>query len=118
MHKARISLHTMAQDSNGSVRVAIANDPGGIGYISLGLVNDSIKAIRINGAAATREAVISRSYVLVRPFLFVVKGKPKGAAREFIEYVLGPDGQRLLEKNGLVRAVGTRHALPVHGGGG
>ena len=104
MHQALISPKAMVQDSNGSVRAVIARDPGGIGYISLGLVDESVKALRIGGVTPTREHVKDKSYALVRPFLFIVKGEPADAARKFIDYVVGPEGQKLLEEEGLIRA--------------
>jgi len=104
MHKEKITTEAMVQDSNGSVREVIANDPGGIGYMSLGLVNSSVKAVSIGGVKATHDNVKNHTYQLVRPFLLVVKGKPQGAARQFIDYVLSPEGQKHLEEEGLIGA--------------
>lgn len=104
MHKEIISPRAMVQDSNGSVRAVIAHDPNGIGYISLGLVDSSVKALRIGGVVPSREHVKDKSYSLVRPFLFTVKDPPHGIAKDFIDYVLGAEGQKTLEDEGLIGA--------------
>jgi phosphate transport system substrate-binding protein len=99
-----ITPEALVQDSNGSMRELIANDPGGIGYISLGLVNDSVKAVSIDGVRATRDNVVNGTYKLVRPFLFVVAQAPDGLCKQFIDFVLSGEGQRLLEEEGLIAA--------------
>ena len=99
-----ITPAALVQDSNGSMRELIANDPGGIGYISMGLVDKSVKALSIDGVKATRENARSGAYKFLRPFLFVLKKEPQGAAKQFIDYVLSEKGQRLLEGEGLISA--------------
>lgn len=100
--KASISPDAMVHQSNGAVRELVHNDPDAIGYMSLGLVGHEVKAVEIDGAKPTLEAAIAGQYKLVRPFLFVTKGKPQGDANAFIEYVLSPPGQKLLSKEGLL----------------
>jgi len=102
MHKTPIISEAIVQDSNGSVRAVIADFPMGVGYVSLGLVDESVKALRIGGVEPTRENVRNNSYRLVRPFLFIAKGEIGPAARLFIDYVLSDTGQRLLEEESLI----------------
>jgi phosphate transport system substrate-binding protein len=102
MGEEDISLGALVQDSNGAVRQVIANDPNAIGYISLGLVNEQVKAIKISRVEPTLTNVYNGQYALVRPFLFVFNGEPVGEARSFLEYVLSPSAQKLLLKEGLV----------------
>jgi phosphate transport system substrate-binding protein len=104
MGEERITLSALRQDSNGAVRVMVAGDPGAIGYISLGIVDERVKVLSIEGVRPSPEMVRRGEYGLVRPFLFLVKGKPQGLAKEFIDYVLSPQGQEILEGEGLVRA--------------
>jgi len=99
----RITPAALRQDSNGAVRVMVAGDPEAIGYISLGIVDKRVKPLSIEGVFPSRETVSSGTYGLVRPFLFLVKGEPQGLAKEFIDYVLSPSGQEILEEEGLVR---------------
>ncbi|MCJ7666734.1 MAG: phosphate ABC transporter substrate-binding protein [Anaerolineae bacterium] len=100
----RITPAALRQDSNGAVRVIVAGDLGGIGYISLGIVDERVKPLKVEGVFPSQETVSRGAYGLVRPFLFVVKKEPQGLAKEFIEYVLSPQGQEILEEEGLVRA--------------
>jgi phosphate transport system substrate-binding protein len=102
MHKTPIVPEAIVQDSNGSVRAVIADFPMGVGYVSLGLVDASVKAVKIGGAAPTRDNVKNKSYRLVRPFLFLLKGEPQPQAKQFIDYVLSDHGQKLLEEESLI----------------
>jgi phosphate transport system substrate-binding protein len=105
MGKEDISLAALVQDSNGAVRQVISSDPNAIGYISLGLVNDQVKALRITGVQPSLANVNNGKYTLVRPFLFVFNGEPTGDAKSFLEFVLSPSAQKLLLKEGLVPVV-------------
>jgi len=102
MRKEDISLGALVQDSNGAVRQVIATDPNAIGYISLGLVNDQVKAVKISGVEPNLRNVYNGKYTLVRPFLFVFNGEPAGASKSFLDFVLSPPAQKLLLKEGLV----------------
>jgi phosphate transport system substrate-binding protein len=104
MSKARISRKALTQESNGSVKELVKHDPCAIGYMSLGLVGDELKALRIDGVPAVEAEVQSGRYPLVRPFLFVTRGPPVPGAQQFIDFVLSPRGQRMLAKEGLVGA--------------
>ncbi len=102
MKDNRIFKGAITQDSNGSVREIVAHDPHSIGFISLGLVNDQVRALELDGATASEENIRNGSYKLVRPFLFVSQGPPTGAAKEFVDFVLSDKGQELIQKEGLI----------------
>ena len=102
MGKREISLSALVQDSNGAIRQVVADDRNAIGYISLGLVNDRVKALKIGGIEATVESIQHRRYKIVRPFLFVFKSHPQGLAKDFLDYILSPAGQKLLVQEGLI----------------
>jgi phosphate transport system substrate-binding protein len=102
MKGTRIDPHGLVQDSNGSVREAVATSPYAIGYISLALVNEKVKAIAVDGVGPTNENLTNGTYPVVRPFLFVVKGEPKGEVKNFIDFVLADEGQRVLRNEGLL----------------
>ncbi len=102
MGKARITRSAIVQDSNGTVREIIAHDPHSIGYISLGLVNDQVKALWLDGIKPGYEQIMNKEYTLIRPFLFVTNGPPKPAAQEFINFVLSREGQELVRGEGLI----------------
>jgi phosphate transport system substrate-binding protein len=104
MGKERISRRALTQESNGAVKELVKGDPAAIGYMSLGLVDKELGAVPIEGAHPTAENVLAGRYTLVRPLLFVTKGAAGPAAQKFVDFVLSPAGQRLLETEGLVRA--------------
>lgn len=102
MGKTRIFKGAITEDSNGTVREIVAHDPYAIGFISLGLVDGQVRALELDGAAATEENIENKRYKLVRPFLFVSQGEPEGHAKDFIDFVLSPEGQELVRKEGLL----------------
>lgn len=107
MGEHRISRGAITQPSNGTVKELVRNDPNAVGYMSLGIVEASpdLKALKIDGVKASLENVNLKTYKLVRPFLFVLNGKPSADAQKFIDYVLGPSGQAKLRQEGLIPAV-------------
>jgi phosphate transport system substrate-binding protein len=104
MKKDRISDRALVQESNGAVKELVKGIKGSIGYMSLGLAGEEVKALEIDGAAPIAANVLSGGYPLARPFLLVTGGAPSPSAQQFIDYVLSPDGQKTLESEGLVRA--------------
>ncbi|MCL2758633.1 MAG: phosphate ABC transporter substrate-binding protein [Treponema sp.] len=99
----RITPRAIVQNSNGAVRQLVAGDPNSIGFISLGLVDKTVKAVSLEGIEASSENVMNRSYSLFRPFLFVSKSiPPTGLAMEFIEFILSPHGKELMTQEGLI----------------
>jgi len=102
MGTERITPRAIVQDSNGAVRQLVSQDPNSIGFISLGLVDQTVKAVNLDNIEPTRENVINGSYGLFRPFLYVTKGEPAGLAKQFIDYTLSPEGQKILTDEGLI----------------
>lgn len=102
MKTTEVSLAALVQDSNGAIRQVVADDPQAIGYISLGLVDNRVRAVSIDGVQAGMGNIKGRKYNIVRPFLFVFRTEPQGLARKFLEFVLSPSGQKLLVQEGLV----------------
>jgi phosphate transport system substrate-binding protein len=102
MRKDEINDAIMVQDSNGSVKAVIATDPHAIGYISMGLVDNKVKALAMEGVVPDIKAIRAKKYRIVRPFIFVTKGELRGNAKKFVDFVLAKDGQNILRKEGLV----------------
>ena len=102
MDNKRITPKAIVQDSNGAIKQAVGNDKNSIGFISLGVVDANVKALQLDGVAATWDNVVNGSYALFRPFLFVTDGEPTGLAKDFIDYILSPQGQQLLISEGLI----------------
>ena len=102
MEEASVLARAVVQDSNGAVRETVAGDKAGIGYVSLGLVDDRVKALPVGGVAPTLENARAGAYTLVRPFLFVYKGQIDAHAKDFVDFVTGEEGRRILSAEGLV----------------
>ena len=104
MGRVRISRRAIVEDSNGTVREIVAGDPRAVGYISLGLVTERVRALALDGVVPSEEAIAGGRYALVRPFLFVTRGSPVGLCRDFVDFVLSPEGQDLIRREGLLPA--------------
>ena len=93
------------QNSTNGVMTTVAGNPSAIGYISLGSLNDTVKALTLEGVEPTAENILSGDYKLARPFLLVTKGEPKEGSLEadFIKYALSKDGQAIAEQEGYVK---------------
>ena len=102
MGKTEIMARAMVQDSNGAVRQLVADDPNAIGFISLGLVDKTVKALELDGVMPTREHIIDGSYGLSRPFLFLTLKEPTGLVKDFIDFTLSEKGRNLLNAEGLI----------------
>jgi len=102
MSGGRIAARALVQDSTGAVRQMVAADPAAIGYLSLGLVDQSVKALSLAGVAPGEPAIDAGTYPLVRPFLFIVAGEPRSEARAFIDWIMGPEGRALTRQDGLI----------------
>ena len=90
-------------DSNAAVKEKVKTTPWAIGYISLGYADESVKILRVNGIPCTPETARSGKYPLTRKLYYVVKGEPKGIVREFINFVLSDEGQKIVEEEGYIR---------------
>ncbi len=97
-----ISDACLVQDSNGAVREIIATTPQGVGYISVGLIDEREKAVEIDGVKPTLANLITKKYRFARPFLLLLRDEPQGYVKKFIEYTLSPEGQEILGSSGLI----------------
>lgn len=96
------------QSSTNGVMTAVANDETAIGYISLGSLNDTVKAVTVGGVEATAENVSNGTYTLARPFNIVTNGESTDAvAVDFIAYCMSPEGQALATEEGYIGGEGT-----------
>jgi len=80
----------------------VAENPNAIGYVSLGAVNDRVKTLTVDGAAATAENVRSGSYPIRRKLQIVLRPEISAAARDFVAFILSDDGQAVAEEAGYV----------------
>lgn len=92
-------------DSTGAVKAKVGSTPGAIGYISMDSVDDSIKALALEGVAATTDNVKAGNYFLSRPFVMATKGEiseQNALVQEWFAYVLGDEGQDIAASVGLI----------------
>jgi len=88
-------------DGTGAIKSAIAGNPDAIGYISLGSVDNTIKALNVDGVAATNDNVKSGSYKIARPFILITKrGAPlHSAVKDFLDWTMGDAGQNIVRRS-------------------
>ena len=101
--EAKIKAGAIVQNSTGAIRTTVAGDPKGIGFVSLATLNESVKAVTVDGVAGNTDAVLNGTYKLSRPFLYLTKAEPTGEVKKFIDYILSAEGQDILEKEGLIK---------------
>ena len=82
--------------------LTVAGDPGAIGYISMGSLNNTVKALRIDGVAPGVEAVRGGGYPIARPFQIITKGELTAPAQAFYSFILSAEGQAVAEAFGCV----------------
>ena len=96
------------QNSTNGVMTTVANDETAIGYISLGSLDDSVKAVTVAGVAPSAETVSDGSYTLARPFNIVTNGEATDpVAVDFIAYCMSADGQALATEEGYIGGEGA-----------
>lgn len=101
-------------NSTSVMMTTVAGDENAIGYISLGSLNDTVKALKIDGAEATAENVADGTYKVSRPFNIVTGEEISDAAQDFINYIMSADGQQIIEDNGYIKV--DTEAAPYEAG--
>jgi phosphate transport system substrate-binding protein len=91
--------------STGVVLTSVAQNKYAIGYVSLGSLNDTVKALQIDGVAATVANIKNGTYKVSRPFNIATKDGLSDVAKDFIDYILSKEGQAVVEKSGYISAV-------------
>lgn len=89
-------------NSTSVMMTTIAGNKGAIGYVSLGSLNDTVKAVDIDGAEATVDAIKAGEYKVARPFNIAVKEGLSDVASDFIKFIMSEDGQKVVEDNGYI----------------
>lgn len=92
-------------NSTSGLLSAVSEDENGIGYVSMGSLNDSVKAISIDGVEATTDNVANGTYAVSRPFNIVTLDEISDVAQDFIDFILSADGQAIVEEEGYIAVV-------------
>lgn len=89
-------------NSTEAVITNVKDNEAAIGYISLGSLNDTVKALKIGGVEATADNVKSGDYAVSRPFNIAYKGELSDVAQDFVDYIMSSEGQKIVSDNGYV----------------
>lgn len=101
-----------------AVLTTVAGNEAAIGYVSLGSLNDTVKAVTVDGVEATVDNVKSGTYTLSRPFNIATKGEPTGVAKDFINFILSADGQAIVEEENYIKVDDAAPAFTSDGSSG
>ena len=102
MEKEDFSIMLQERNSNGGVYLTVMQTPGAIGYVSLGYVDNGVKALKINNITANVSNILVGKYPIARDLSMFTKGNATGATKEFIEYIQSTKGQIVVEEEGFV----------------
>ncbi len=94
-------------DSTSVMMTTVAGDLYSIGYTSLGTMNDTVKALQIDGVEAFAENIKNGTYKIARPFNIATKEGLSEAAQDFIDFIVSADGQTVVEENGCIAVSGA-----------
>jgi len=90
--------------STSVVMATVAGNKNAIGYISLGSLNDTVKAVKVDGAEPSVENIKAGNYAVSRPFLVVTKGQLSETAEDFLSFIMSADGQAIVAEEGYITA--------------
>ena len=95
------------QNQTSGVITTVAGDPSAIGYISLGSLDDSVKAVKVDGAEATPEEITAGSYPIARPFNVAWNKEEElsDVTADFLDFIMSKDGQTIVEEEGYIAVV-------------
>lgn len=91
-------------NSTSVVMTTVAGNKNSIGYISLGSLNDTVKAVKVDGVESTVENIKNNTYKVFRPFNIATRDDISELAQDFISFILSSDGQKVVEENGYIAA--------------
>ena len=89
-------------NSTAVMMTTVAGDDNAIGYISLGSLDDTVKAVKVDGAEATAENIENGSYKVARPFNVVTTGELSAPAQDFMNYIMSDEGQQIVSDEGYI----------------
>ena len=107
----RTKADASVTNSTAVMMTNVANDPNAIGYLSLGSLDDSVKAVKIDNVDATADNVKNGTYAVSRPFNIVTKDSVSEVAQDFIDFILSADGQKIVEDNKYTASVDNAKAF-------
>jgi len=101
--KGKITKAANFVKSHGAMKSSISVDPYGVGYISVGYLDDTVAPVSLDGIPPTLENVRNGDYKIARGLYMNTKGEPGGLTRLFIDYILSKQGQEIVAEKGFIR---------------
>ncbi|MBU2026449.1 MAG: phosphate ABC transporter substrate-binding protein [Proteobacteria bacterium] len=102
LNKAKVTPRAQMQASNGAIVQTVSKNKYAVGYIGLGYVDKTVKALTVNDVHASAKTAVSKEYPIARPLYMYTNGEPKGETAGFIKFLLGADGQKIVVMEGFV----------------
>jgi phosphate transport system substrate-binding protein len=102
IEEGEFAADASVQGGNSAMRASVAGDPYGIAYISLGYVDSTVSPAKINGAEGTVENVLAGTYPFQRILWMFTNGKASQLEQAYLDYVMSPAGQRIVEEEGFI----------------
>ena len=101
---ANVSITTRAilQLSTGAVKTTVSSTPNSVGFISLGFVDSSVKALAVDGVTATEANAKSGTYPIIRSLYFLTKTQPTGDIKKFLDFCTSDEGQSIVTEEGYI----------------
>ena len=102
LNKNNISDRALVVASNGEMKAKVSADKNGMGYISVGYIDESVKPVALDGVNPTKENIKKGDYKVYRPLILITNGEPEPTVKEYINYILSPEGQKIVESKGFL----------------
>ena len=96
------TVDAVITNSTAVMLTSVAGDPDAIGYVSMGSLNETVKAVSVDGNAATVEGIKDGSYTLSRPFVVTTFGEVGEIAQDFLNYIMSAEGQAVINEEGYI----------------
>ncbi len=102
LHKEKVTPKAQLQASSGAVVQAVSKNRFAVGYVGIGYLNKSVKALKVSGIEASAKNALEGKYPIARPLYMFTDGQPTGAVADYIKFVLSAEGQNIVKKEGFV----------------
>ena len=102
LNKEKVRADALINASNQAIASTVGTTPGAIGYVGHGYLTKKVKDLTVDDVKCTKETILSGKYGLSRPLFMYTNGKPEGDIKKLIDFVLGKEGQKIVEEEGFV----------------
>lgn len=111
----RTTIEATIANATDAVVTTITGDKNAIGYISLSSLNDTVKAIKVNGVEASPEEIAAGNYPIARPFELAYKeAELSDLAKDFLKFCMSAEGQAIVEEDGCIKVAGEESYKPAN----